>query len=90
MAGPCIPQKGRHGGQNRSGTTGLRAFDPISSGALVDLVPPWFTHVPILDKTDSYFLQGTFDPWDLMAIAMGALAAYVAIQKTERQTVSRD
>ena len=33
-----------------------------------------------------YFLHGTFDPGDLLAIALGGLAAYAAIQKTRGAT----
>ncbi len=36
--------------------------------------------------TQGYFLHGTFDPWDLLAIALGGLAVYVAIQITRRAT----
>ena len=33
-----------------------------------------------------YFLHGTFDPGDLLAIALGGLAVYVANQKTRGAT----
>ncbi len=33
-----------------------------------------------------YLLHGTFDPWDLLAIALGGLSVYVAIQKTSGAT----
>ena len=46
-------------------------------------IPPWFEKVLILDKTDSYFLYGTFDPWDVLSIVLGALAAYLVIQRTQ-------
>ncbi|GMQ89840.1 MAG: hypothetical protein BMS9Abin10_0175 [Gammaproteobacteria bacterium] len=52
---------------------------------LSKLIPPWFAYFPILDKTGRYFLHGTFDPWDMFAIALGAFAAYLVIQKTRRR-----
>lgn len=33
-----------------------------------------------------YFLHGTFDPWDLLAIAIGGLTAYAALQNTRGAT----
>jgi hypothetical protein len=36
-------------------------------------------------RSYEYFLYGTFDPWDLVAISMGALTAYFIIEKTKRQ-----
>ncbi len=50
------------------------------------LSPPWFSPIPILDETQGYLLHGTFDPWDLLAIALGGLSVYVAIQKTSGAT----
>jgi hypothetical protein len=32
--------------------------------------------IPILKKTGSFFIQGTFDPLDILAFAAGALTAY--------------
>ncbi len=36
--------------------------------------------------TQGYFLHGTFDLWDLLAIALGGLTAYVAIHETRGAT----
>lgn len=58
--------------------------------ALSTLIPPWFAHLPILNQTGSYFLDGTFDPLDLLAIALGALAAYVVIQRSTRWRMSHE
>ena len=63
---------------------------PALAPSLSQLIPPWFAHLPILNKTDSYFLYGTFDPFDLLAIVSGALAAYVVIQGTARWRVSHE
>ncbi len=50
------------------------------------LSPPWLFPIPNLDKTQGYLLHGTFDPGDLLAIALGGLAVYVANQKTRGAT----
>jgi hypothetical protein len=46
---------------------------PYAAGAS----PGWFQHVPLLRNSAVYFMRGTFDPLDLMAITLGAAAAYV-------------
>ncbi len=56
--------------------------------ALATAMPPWFAGLPMLNKSASYFLHGTFDPLDILAIALGALAAYFVIQRTTRGRVS--
>lgn len=43
-------------------------------------LPAWLKRIPVFDNTGSYFLRGTFDPVDLTAIALGALAAYFTIR----------
>ncbi len=54
------------------------------------IIPPWFEHLPILNKTEGYFLYGTFDPLDMLAIGFGALAAYLVIQRTARWRESHE
>ncbi len=39
----------------------------------------------LVNHTADYFVYGTFDPWDLVAISVGTLAAYLVIEKTMRQ-----
>ncbi len=58
--------------------------------ALLTAMPPWFAGLPILNKSANYFLHGTFDPLDMLAIALGALAAYLVIQNTTRGRVSHE
>lgn len=41
--------------------------------------PQWLQQVPILENTANYVLYGTFDPWDLVAVAIGTVSAYVAV-----------
>lgn len=52
-----------------------QALAPLIAAAL----PKWFTHVPLLDHAGRYFLYGTFDIHDLLAIAAGALAAALTV-----------
>ncbi|MDH5274812.1 MAG: hypothetical protein OEW88_00130 [Gammaproteobacteria bacterium] len=47
------------------------------AGYLVPFIPQWFERAPILERTDAYFLSGTFDAWDVVSIAAGAMAAYL-------------
>ncbi len=63
---------------------------PQVASGLSSLIPQWFEHLPVLDRTASYFLHGTFDPFDLLAIVSGALAAYVVIQRTARWRASHE
>ncbi len=52
------------------------------------LIPSWFEHIPILEQTEGYFVYGTFDPADMLSIAVGAMVAYLVIQKTQYTAVS--
>ena len=63
---------------------------PLIAQWLSKVIPPWFAYPPFLDKVDGYFLHGTFDPLDMFAIALGALAAYLVIQNTARWRVSHE
>lgn len=40
------------------------------------LIPQWFDSLPVLESARLFFRAGTFDPLDLIAMALGALAAY--------------
>lgn len=53
---------------------------PALAPELAALVPHWFQQVPVLDNTANYFVRGTFDPWDLVAIALGSVSAYVTVR----------
>ena len=50
---------------------------PAVAPHVVAFVPHWFHRVPVLDNTASYFVHGTFDPWDIVVIVLGAVSAYV-------------
>ena len=48
---------------------------------LQSFIPQWFDYLPILDQTSSYFVNGTFDVFDLVSIALGAVTAYLMIRR---------
>jgi hypothetical protein len=50
-------------------------------------IPDWFAGLPVLENTESYFLQGTFDVIDLAAITLGALIAYFVLSATNKRRV---
>lgn len=56
---------------------------PALAPAIAAALPTWLEHFPILDRTAGYFLHGTFDWGDIVAIALGALTAYAVIKCTE-------
>jgi len=48
------------------------------------IIPTWFEGIPFLENTGNYFRQGTFDLLDLVAIALGATAAYFVLLATNK------
>jgi len=56
-------------------------FDSFSS----KIVPDWFWGIPFLENTKNYFQYGTFDYFDLLAIAVGAGFAYFALLMTMKR-----
>jgi hypothetical protein len=50
-----------------------------------NLVPDWFAGIPFLENTENYFLQGTFDLFDMAAIALGSIAAYFVLLGTMKR-----
>ena len=52
---------------------------PAVSPTIVAALPIWFARVPVLDNTAAYFLNGTFDLLDLLALAAGTVAAYLTV-----------
>ncbi|UCH49516.1 MAG: hypothetical protein JSU95_06995 [Betaproteobacteria bacterium] len=57
---------------------------------LSELVPSWFSGIPILENTSNYFLSGTFDVLDILSITAGAIAAYLTIYFRIRRTSQDD
>ena len=58
---------------------------PALAPGIAAALPAWWQHVPLLDHAANYFLHGTFDPLDLLAIALGTFAAYVTVSIARRE-----
>lgn len=52
----------------------------LFSQSIINMIPAWFEQVPILDISGHYFLHGTFDPLDLLAIAIASVFALLTVQ----------
>jgi hypothetical protein len=50
------------------------------------IIPDCFRNVPILENTENYFLQGTFDFADLAAVGLGTATAYFVLLVTTRRS----
>ena len=50
----------------------------------VRIIPDWFAGIPYLENTSNYFFHGTFDYFDLVAIIIGAVLAYITLSHTIR------
>jgi len=46
------------------------------------VIPNWFDGIFFLENTRNYFLHGTFDPVDLVAIILGTATAYLILSNT--------
>lgn len=62
---------------------------PVAATAIAAFLPSWLAHFPVLDNTAAYFLRGTFDPLDILAIFLGAVAAGLTVALTSRRAVPR-
>jgi hypothetical protein len=51
-----------------------------------NIVPAWFEGIPFLENTKNYFTHGTFDFYDIVSIALGAVTAYFVLLKTMGRT----
>ena len=56
--------------------------DPIAVG-INAAVPGWFAGVPWLEAIPDYFARGTYDPLDVLSIALGTLAAYGVVRRLQ-------
>jgi hypothetical protein len=52
----------------------------------VKLTPDFFQHIPFLENTRAYFMNGTFDVYDLAAFFIGAMAGYGLLLVTGRDS----
>jgi Ca2+/Na+ antiporter len=39
-------------------------------------IPLWFDNIPVLQNAKGFFLNGTFDIWDLLSMFGGTIGAY--------------
>ena len=61
----------------------LGQLSPLDA-RVVTFLPAWFEDVPVLEASADYFMNGTFDPLDILSIGLGAVAAYWIVRKIER------
>ena len=54
----------------------MAPFDSLIAAA----VPAWFDRVHVLRITSDYFIQGTYDPLDILSIGIGAVIAYPLVR----------
>ena len=58
--------------------------------SFIDVIPGWFEYIPVLDISDNYFLHGTFDPLDLLAIAIASVCAWLTVQLSQAKGVHHE
>jgi hypothetical protein len=49
------------------------------SSLVLKNIPDWFSDVPFLENSKTYFFQGTFDVIDLAAVLIGSLTGYLVL-----------
>jgi len=47
------------------------------------MVPDWFVNVPFIQNLDGYFINGTFDFYDMISILIGAVTSYLVLMATK-------
>lgn len=47
-------------------------------------IPASFRGIPVLENTKAFFLRGTFDVHDFVAMAIGAITAYAVLSATKK------
>ena len=60
---------------------------PFFAQYLTEWIPAWFTDFPFLEVAKTYFLNGTFDPVDVLFILFGTAAALLTLHKVQRWEV---
>ncbi|MBF0225146.1 MAG: hypothetical protein HQK76_06795 [Desulfobacterales bacterium] len=58
-------------------------FDKAAS----NIVPDWFSYIPYLENTKNYFIAGTFDIFDLLAVVLGSILAFLISIYTLKDSV---
>lgn len=51
---------------------------------IVAVLPAWHHEIPVLEASAAYFINGTYDPLDVLSIGLGAAAAYWIVRTIER------
>ena len=51
----------------------------LLSPSMINLIPGRFEGIPVFDITDKYFMYGTFDPLDLLAITIAPVFALLTV-----------
>ena len=54
------------------------------SAVIAAWVPAWFADWPVLDNVTNYFVNGRYDPRDMVSIALAAICAWGVIVLTHR------
>ena len=49
------------------------------------LIPHWFNYIPVFKNTRNYFIKGTFDLFDIVAIIIGSMLAYLLLFTIQRR-----
>lgn len=52
--------------------------------AYVWFIPSWFDGIPLLQSAKGFFLNGTFDKFDIFSILVGAICAFCVMLTTSR------
>lgn len=60
---------------------------PFFAQYLTEAMPAWFTGLPFLEATNSYFLSGTFDPVDVIFVFFGTAAALLTLHKIQLREI---
>jgi len=58
-------------------------LDPIGQRIAATL-PAWFDGVPLLEAAPAYFALGTYDPFDVLSIGLGAVSAFLIVRYIQR------
>lgn len=53
-------------------------------------IPHWFEQVPLLSNTKNFFLFGTFDICDIIAIFLGSVVAFAVSELTSEKGVNNE
>ena len=48
-----------------------------ASATLIEYIPAWFDQIIVLENTANYLHYGTYDPKDVISIAIGSLVAFL-------------